>query len=164
VTPAPNAAAERLRAAVSAAARDLLAISDADSARRPAPGKWSPREIVGHLVDSALHNHGRFVGALLQDDLVFPGYAQDAWVEAQRYGEAPWGELVALWVALNGHVARVIEVAPDEARDRPRARHNLHEIAFRPAPDTATLGWLMDDYVAHLEHHLRQVLDREQTV
>lgn len=156
----PNDSATRLRAAVDAGARDLAALTDAESARRPAPGRWSPREVIGHLIDSASNNHGRFVRALSQDDLVFPGYAQDGWVEAQRYAEAPWGELVALWAAFNRHLARVMDAMPTDARTRPRARHNLDQIAFRTLPSgaPATLEWFMADYVDHLEHHLRQVL------
>ena len=152
--------AARLREVVDAATRALGAIDDAASARRPAPDKWSPREIVGHLVDSAANNHGRFVRAQAQDDLVFPGYAQDAWVDAQGYRSAPWTDLVALWAAYNRHLARVMTLAPEAARMRPRARHNLDEIGWSavPADVPATLDHLMADYVDHLEHHLRQVL------
>jgi hypothetical protein len=157
--------AQRLLAVVDAAAPLLLALDDAATARRPAPGKWSPREIVGHLIDSASNNHRRFVLAQLQDDLVFPGYEQDAWVAAQRYQDAPWRELVNLWMAFNRHVAYVMASAPEEARTKPRRAHNLHEIAFVPVPhDTpATLEYFMRDYVGHLEHHLRQILGPQWT-
>ena len=79
---------EELRQTVERAAAELLAVSDEAAAVRPGRGRWSAKEIVGHLVDSAANNHQRFVRAQWQDDLVFPGYAQDAWVEAQRYQEA----------------------------------------------------------------------------
>lgn len=154
--------ARRLRAVVDAAEPRLLALDDARSARRPAPGKWSPREVIGHLVDSASNNHGRFVRAATRPDdgLVFAGYEQDGWVELQRYGEAPWPELVALWAGFNRHLARVMALVPEEARTRTRARHNLHEVAWGTLPPDlpATLGWFMNDYVRHLEHHLRQAL------
>src|SRR5688500_4747794 len=72
----------------------LLALDGDRSRRHPAPGKWSPREVIGHLVDSASNNHQRFVRAQFQDDLVFSGYEQAEWVAAQRYQESPWDELV----------------------------------------------------------------------
>ena len=127
---------------------------------RPAPGKWCPREIIGHLIDSASNNHQRFVRALFQDDLVFPGYEQDAWVAAQRYRDAPWAELLELWRSFNLHIARVMEAAPAEERLRPRARHNLDELAWKTVPrdEPATLDYFMADYVAHLRHHLRQIV------
>ena len=145
---------------VDRAVPDLLALGAAASARPRAPGKWSPRQIIGHLVDSASHNHQRFVRAQWQDDLVFPGYAQDDWVAVQRYDESPWPELVTLWAAYNRHVAHVMAAVPDVARTRVRVHHNLDELAFRPRPAgvPATLDYLMRDYVEHLRHHLRQIL------
>jgi hypothetical protein len=138
----------------------LLAYSDLDAARPLAPGKWSRKEIIGHLIDSAANNHARFVRAQLQDDLVFDGYDQARWVEVQRYRERPWTDLVGLWQAYNFHIASVMETADPAAVEWPRARHNLDRIAMSPvSPDApATLGYFMQDYVAHLTHHLRQAL------
>ncbi|HKC24674.1 MAG TPA: DinB family protein [Thermoanaerobaculia bacterium] len=151
---------EDLVAVVEAAAPRLLALSDDEAARPREPGKWSAKEVIGHLVDSASHNHQRFVRAQLADALVFPGYEQDAFVKAQRYAERPWDELVGLWRGYNLHIAHVISGIPEDVRERERARHNLHEIAFRRMPEDrpATLEFLMRDYLVHLEHHLPQAL------
>jgi hypothetical protein len=149
-----------LRGTVERAAAALLAIPEEASARRPAPGKWSPREIVGHLIDSAGTNHQRFVRAQLQDDLVFPGYDQDAWVRVQDYQGEEWRALVELWRALNLHLARVMALTPAATRLRVHVRHNLHRIAWQTVPEDrpATLDYFMRDYVGHLKHHLRQIL------
>lgn len=157
--PTPAAIASALRAVIDDAEPRLRAISEAGSLRHPAPGKWCSREILGHLIDSAQNNHGRFVRAQLRDNLVFPGYAQDAWVRLQGYRDTPWLELVELFVAYNHHLARVIGRVPSETASRPRAEHNLHELAWRrtKADEPATLGYFMADYVEHLEHHLAQV-------
>ena len=148
-----------LRKAVDAATPRLLALSEAEAARRPAAGKWSPKEVLGHLVDSASNNHQRFVRAQFTEDLVFPGYRQEAWVAAQDYQAAPWPDLVGLWRLFNLHLARVIEAIPPAVRQRPRARHNLHEIAWKTVPEDrpSTLEYFMRDYVDHLEHHLSQI-------
>jgi DinB family protein len=140
-------------------AAQLSAVDEATALRRPAPDKWSIKEIVGHLIDSAANNHGRFVRAVLQEDLVFPGYAQVEWVVAQHYQDAPWPALALLWRDYNLHLARVMEAMPVEPRMRARAVHNLHEIAFNPVPRTepASLDYFMRDYVDHLQHHVRQV-------
>jgi hypothetical protein len=136
----------------------LAALGAEASAARPGPDKWSPREVVGHLVDSAANNHQRFVRGQLQERLVFEGYAQDDWVRVQRYRDAPWPELVLLWRLYNLHLARVMEVAPEAQRLAPRLDHNLAEIGFGLEPGgTATLDGLMRNYVEHLRHHLRQL-------
>jgi len=99
---------DTLRMAVENATPRLLALGGASASRRAA-GAWSPREIIGHLVDSASNNHQRFVRAQFQDDLVFSGYAQDDWVRAGRYQDASWEDLVALWRTFNLQLARVME-------------------------------------------------------
>jgi len=151
---------DRFARLVDESASRLLALSDAAAAVPRSPGKWSPKEIVGHLIDSAVNNHARFVRAQLGDDLVFDGYEQDAWVGVQRYRDQPWTELVDDWRSANRRIAAVMRAAPDAELDRVRARHNLDAVAFAPptSAEQATLGYFMRDYVAHAEHHLRQIL------
>jgi DinB superfamily len=151
--------ADDLRTTVGRVSASLSAMTDDTAARRPAPGKWSPKEVIGHLVDSAANNHQRFVRAQFQDDLIFPGYEQDGWVSVQRYQDAPWQDLVSLWRSYNLHIARLMEVTPDEVRLRKRHRHNLDELAWQPVPagEPSTLDYFMRDYVLHLHHHLRQI-------
>jgi hypothetical protein len=151
------------RQTVDRAADRLMALSEDEASARPAPGKWSRKEIIGHLIDSASNNHGRFVRAQLQDDLVFPGYDQDAWVQAQRYQDRRWPDLVRLWQAFNQHIATVMETADRHQVTRPRARHNLDQLAWRTvsAMQSTTLEYFMRDYVDHLKHHLEQVLPRD---
>ena len=137
----------------------LTGLSDSDAGRPKAPGKWSPKELIGHLIDSAANNHARFVRAQATDDLLFDGYDQEAWVRVQRYNERRWVDLIQLWYAYNQHLADVMERADANALTRPRARHSLDRIAFEPLDPTApaTLAYVMRDYVAHLKHHLNQI-------
>ena len=153
----------RLRSLVQECTPRLLALGDARAAARPAPDKWSPLEVVGHLVDSASNNHVRFVQAQLQTSLVFPGYDQEAWVSIQRYQHQSWPEMVSLWRDFNLHIAHVMESASAETRVAPRSEHNLDVIAWKtvPADETTTLDDFMEDYVGHLEHHLEQVLGED---
>jgi hypothetical protein len=148
------------RETVDTSAARLRALSSAEAAVRPAPGKWSRKEIIGHLIDSATNNHGRFVRAQLEDDLIFDGYEQAEWVGVQRYQAREWAELVLLWQSLNHHLAHVMETTETNALTKPRARHNLDRLAWQPvrATEPTTLEYFMRDYVRHLKHHLRQAL------
>ena len=155
-----QALADDLRRTVESAAARLEQLSEAQASRPRAPGKWCPKQVIGHLVDSACNNHRRFVLARTQADLVFPGYDEKAWEAAQRCEEADWSELVDLWRLYNLHIARLIESTPAEVAQRPRLPHSLDKIAWRtlPADQPATLAYLMRDYVGHLRHHLGQAL------
>ena len=137
----------------------LMGITDDAAAKPPAAGKWSPKEVIGHLIDSASNNHGRFVRAQIADDMVFPGYDQSAWVQAQRYNERPWMELVSLWRALNSHIASVVEGISSDRLSLQRTSHNLDEIAWRTVPrmQPVTLEYFIRDYLGHMKHHLAQI-------
>ena len=126
----------------------LLALSDEASDGRASPGKWSKKEILGHLIDSAANNHQRFVRLQLEDQLVFPGYRQNDWVSSQRYGDRSWRDLVELWLAYNRHLAHVIRHADTRAGSH---------VWKGPAGDV-DLRFLIADYVRHLRHHLEQIL------
>jgi DinB superfamily len=142
------------------AAPRLLALSESEAARAGAGGKWSPKQVIGHLIDSASNNHQRFVRAQFTDELVFAGYEQDRWVDVQQYQDAEWPALVDFWQQYNLHLARVVDAVPDAVRYQQRTLHNLHQIAFGKVlqSEPATLEYLMHDYVDHLSHHLRQIL------
>lgn len=128
---------------------DRLKGVDPEQARlKPSPEKWSKQEILGHLIDSATNNHQRFVRALESDPLVFPKYEQNHWVRAQAYNEGEWDDLLQLWRLLNRHIAHVVSRIPESRR----------KVECRIGPlEPATLGFLIDDYLDHLEHHLGQL-------
>ena len=141
------------------AARRLSPLTDRVVSRRPAPGKWSAKEILGHLVDSAVNNHARFVLAQGRGDLDFPGYEQERWVSSQRYQDEPWSDILTLWTAFNRHIAHVVEVIPPDELTASRPRHSLGRIAWQQVDpsESVTLDFLITDYVAHLRHHLSQI-------
>jgi DinB superfamily len=149
------------RETINRATQRLLSISDEQSQQAAEEGKWSPKQIIGHLIDSASNNHQRFVRAQFKDDLVFQGYDQEGWVRVQRYDEESWPMLVQLWSAYNLHLAHIMAHASEENRTRLRHEHNLDQIAWQTVDvdEPVTLEYFMRDYIGHLENHLRQVLD-----
>ena len=153
-----------LKRVVLEATERLQRINDEEASHRPNPHKWSKKEIIGHLIDSACNNHGRFVLAIGQQDLIFDGYDQELWVSRQNYQETVWVDLVMLWQHYNLHLAHVIQGIPDEKLLMKRERHNLYEVAWKTvnANQPTSLGYFLMDYIGHLEHHLAQVLQPYQ--
>jgi len=154
-----NDAIEDFRRTIEEAVERLLLIQETQSLAPLSDGKWSAREIIGHLIDSASNNHQRFVRAQFTDEMVFPPYEQEAWVRVQRYNEEPWSLLVQLWKSYNLHLAHVMSSIPAETRARLCRMHNLQRIAWKTVSESepVTLEYLMLDYIAHLKNHLKQI-------
>ena len=147
------------RSTVVNATERLRNISAEQSARKSAPDKWSIKEVLGHLIDSAANNHQRFVRAQFTDDLVFPGYEQEKWVNAQNYHDEDWSDMVQLWSSYNLHLVHVVAAIPEATLTRARIRHNLDQIALQPVDknDPTTLDYFVRDYLVHMKHHLDQI-------
>jgi hypothetical protein len=129
------------------------------SSRETSLEEWSPKETLGHLVDSAANNHQRFVRAQFTGDLAFPGYEQEQWVSSQKYRDEPWAEVIQLWSSYNLHLLHVASAIPVDVLTKPRSSHTLDQIAFNLVDknDSTTLEYLIRDYVDHLRHHLDQI-------
>ena len=140
-----------LRAVAGSFSRELLAADPRNTARRPDPRTWSPKEVLGHLIDSAANNHQRFVRAQEVDALSLPGYEQNHWVRSQGYNDADWPHLVALWTHLNLHLADVMARIPT---DRYSVPCTIGESA------AVTLEFVIVDYLNHLKHHMAQIRER----
>ncbi|HEU4390150.1 MAG TPA: nitroreductase family protein [Blastocatellia bacterium] len=143
----------KLRAIVAVAPSMLAAIDPQKAGHRAHDGAWSPKEELGHLIDSAANNHQRVVRGQIENNLALPGYDQNGWVKAHRYQEQPWQDVIGGWVALNTQLLRSAECAPDSAWS--------NTLSIKGS-EPVTLGWVLDDYVTHLLHHLEHIgLDRQ---
>ena len=127
----------------------LVDISEEAAALKPDPARWSKKEILGHLIDSASNNHQRFVRAQLTPILEFPGYEQEAWVKSNAYATQSWPDLVNLWLLLNRHLLHVVKSMP--------AAVLSHECVIG-GRSAVTLEDLIADYLRHLDNHLAQLL------
>ena len=143
------AVAQNIRHIVDITLPLLRAIPMSKAVEKPHLTKWSKKEIMGHLVDSACNNQQKFVRTMAQAHFDFVGYDQDHWVASQQYQRANWGELLNFWASYNQHIAHIIENVD------PSVLNNTISIN---GSDPFTLSFIMSDYAQHLTHHLKQVL------
>lgn len=62
----------------------LMQISEEEMSEKLSPNKWSKKEVIGHLVDSATNNHQRFVRGQFED-MPEIRYDQNKWNECSFY-------------------------------------------------------------------------------
>lgn len=105
----------RLSQIIDVLPQQLEALSETVLSTRPAPNKWSSKEILGHLCDSAINNLYRFINLQIEEEpFSIQKYDQDQWARLQNYQHASVEEIVQFWVYLNKSIIRVISSTPEE--------------------------------------------------
>jgi hypothetical protein len=133
-------------------AQFLSDLSEDVLSAKPAPGKWSPKEIIGHLIDSGQNNIQRFVRGQYEDTPRIV-YSQDDWVRLQGYQQREKGELIRLWVSINRHLCSIL-VTMDPAHYEKECNTGKTVVELH------TLAFLAQDYHVHMVHHLDQLKER----
>ena len=127
----------------------LNSITEDEFSLKPLPSKWSKKELVGHLVDSAQSNLRRFVVAQYEESPAI-NYNQDKWVAINNYQHEDVKDIIQLWYFLNKQIIFILKnISPDMSQ----------RICISNASNT--IEWLAQDYIKHLTHHLHQVLNLE---
>lgn len=108
---------------------------------KPSTEKWSNKEIIGHLCDSAQINLQRFVRCTYEENFKLV-YEQEEWVKAQHYQKMNITDLLQLWRLLNLQITRVLDNYPPD-RLQVKCDNNKKEVNLH------AVEWLAHDYVAH---------------
>jgi hypothetical protein len=141
--------AQQLRQLIDSAKSVLLAIPEEKASEKAFADKWSLKEILGHLIDSAANNHQRIVRMQEVADLGAFTYTQQHWVNSQQYVSERWEDVVEFWYRYNAHLAHVI------AHVDPASLNNVCDMGYA---EPARLKFVIEDYVRHVQHHLDQIL------
>jgi hypothetical protein len=146
-----NAAMQQLEIHIETFPIKLKQLSSEELLKRPAPGKWSKQEILGHLIDSAINNLKRFTEIqFLPHPYTVISYKQNELVIVNDYQNLPLQHLLELWQSLNRQIIFVVKVIPTDKLNYPVDPQYENK-------EMKTLGWIIGDYVAHMEHHFRQI-------
>jgi DinB superfamily len=146
-----NAAMNQLELHIESFPKRLKQFSDEELLSKPAENKWSKKEILGHLIDSAINNLKRFTDIQFSTQLytIVP-YKQVELVIINDYQNLPLDHLIGLWQALNRQIVFVVNRIPTDKLNYPVDPQYENK-------EMKTFGWVICDYVAHLEHHSRQI-------
>lgn len=140
---------ERLQDYVQIVPHKLMACPEKDLASK-LPGKWSRKELLGHLIDSALNNLKRFTDAQTNSEAyTLLTYQQDMLVTINQYQDLPLAHLITLWQALNQQILYVALATPTARLAKP---------VILPDGRQVTLSYIIEDYIAHMEHHFNTLL------
>jgi len=121
---------------------------------RIAPDKWTLKEMVAHLIDSASNNHQRFVRMQLEPVLVFPKYDAEEWQKVTKIESFDYQTLVTLWKTYNALLMHLIE------NMNPAALNHV----WRREDKDISLEALIHDYFAHMELHRKLFEDRVEEI
>ena len=139
-----------LRSQIDGTMAELRGISDADSLHRYAEGKWSIREVVGHLSDAERIFCYRALRFARNDRTPLPGFEENDYVPAARFDARDWGGLIEEYGAVRRSSLCFFGGLDEGAWDR-RGVASEHEISVR-AIAYAVAG--------HELHHMRIVRER----
>ncbi len=123
---------------------------EVELASKPSADKWSKKEILGHLIDSAINNLQRFTEIQFQEKpYKIRKYNQDELVKANDYQNSDTQEVVGFWIAINQRINSLIKKQTEISLK--------YEIEI-DVDTTLDLRYLNTAYVDHMEHHLKQII------
>jgi hypothetical protein len=129
----------------------ISAIPEAEFSAKPLANKWSKKEVLGHLTDSAQNNLRRFICGQYESKPSKIIYEQDFWVRANDYQGKKSVDVIELWDLVNQQICSVL-------RTMPTANYGRSSDTGHESEELRTLQWLAKDYVKHMKHHLNQII------
>jgi hypothetical protein len=118
---------------------------------KASPENWSKKQIIGHLIDSGINNMQRFTSVLIEKEpfRIRPMHQVEL-VEVNEYQHAEIEELLAFLISINIRIKNLMLLQNAETLST--------KIELYTKGNTSDLRYLMEDYVAHFEQHINQII------
>ena len=129
-------------------------VTEEELAAKPAPGKWSPREIVHHLADSEMTAAIRLRLLIASDRPTIHGYDQDAFSQKLYYDRPHETSLTAF---------RYARESTAQLLDRLTEQEWLREGTHTEMGAYSVEKWLQI-YSQHAHNHARQIVEARALV
>lgn len=135
---------------VGAITATLGSLSEAKGAHAYAPGKWTIKEVVGHMVDAERVFSYRAMNFARQDPASLPSFDENAWIGPGRFNERTLASLVGEMVTTRNATLALLSGLPDDAPTR-RGTASNRIVSVR------ALAHIM---YGHVAHHLGIITER----
>ena len=130
--------------------RALRTIEPAQERHRYAAGKWSIREMVGHLADAERVFSYRAMRVARGDTTPLPSFDENAYVRAAQYDDIPLEQILGELMAVHASTILLFENLANPAWDR-IGTASEHPISVR------ALAYII---AGHELHHMNMLRDR----
>jgi hypothetical protein len=128
----------------------LSGVNATQAAYRYAEGKWSVREVVGHLADAERIFGYRLLRIGRGDETPLSGFDENMYVPAGAFEQRDFGDLLEEWVAVRNATLALVRGLPAEAWKRSGTSNGKRVTA-------AALAYVT---YGHVEHHMRILQER----
>lgn len=139
---------DRFRSGPGKLERSIDGLGEQELEFRPAPGKWTIREIVVHLCDSEIVCAHRIRKVLAEEQAFLTSYDQDLWANRLSYSKRNLTTAIELFRLLRKSTAELFEDLSDNDWER-RGQHQQF--------GAMTIIDLVGMYAEHCENHVSQI-------
>ena len=115
---------------------------------KPAPEKWSVRQVVCHLADTQIVIAMRIRLILAEENPTLGAFDQEAWAKNLDYGKRKISQAIETFRRLRGEDYELMKDLPESAFER---------TGMHVERGLVTLGAIVEQQAVHLESHVKQI-------
>jgi hypothetical protein len=127
----------------------IAGLTEQQALHRYSPGKWSLKEVIGHIIDSERIFAYRALRIARNDKTPLPGFEQDGYVINGPYHQRERSEIAKEYEVVREASIYLLEGLSEEAWDR-RGKASEAEVSVR------AMGWIISGHEIHHKNVIRE--------